>query len=84
MQFKRLLVKVLQYLSILNFFFHPAFPYGLKEDLIVRLKLNSSIKMVLPSGDTAETCKFSNIFLKNAIFVKHYSTVTTELYAGAT
>ena len=25
-----------------DFFKHPVYPYGLKEDLIVRLKLNSS------------------------------------------
>ena len=30
-----------------NFFRHPVYPYGLKEDLIVRLELNSSEKLIL-------------------------------------
>ena len=31
----------------IDFFKHPVYPYGLKEDLIVRLKLNSSEKVIL-------------------------------------
>ena len=30
-----------------DFFKHPVYPYGLKEDLIVRLELNSSEKVLL-------------------------------------
>ena len=30
-----------------DFFEHPVYPYGLKEDLIVRLELNSSEKVIL-------------------------------------
>ena len=35
-----------------DFFKHPVYPYGLKEDLIVRLELNSSEKVILCTGDT--------------------------------
>ena len=46
-----------------NFFKHPMYPYDLKEDLIVRLELNSSEKLILCTGDTAATDKFSDISL---------------------
>ena len=46
-----------------EFFKHPVYPYGLKEDLIVRLELNSSEKLILCIGDTAATDKFSDISL---------------------
>ena len=35
-----------------DFFKHPVYPYGLKEDLIVRLELNLSEKVILCTGDT--------------------------------
>ena len=35
-----------------DFFKHPVYPYGFKEDLIVRLELNSSEKVILCTGDT--------------------------------
>ena len=35
-----------------DFFKHPVYPYGLKEDLIVRLELNFSEKVILCTGDT--------------------------------
>ena len=38
-----------------DFFKHPVYPYGLKEDLIVRLELNSSEKVILCTGDTNAT-----------------------------
>ena len=38
-----------------DFFKHPVYPYGLKEDLIVRLELNSSEKVLLCTGDTSAT-----------------------------
>ena len=41
----------------LDFFKHPVYPYGLKEDLIVRLQLNSSEKVILCTGDTSATHK---------------------------
>ena len=38
-----------------DFFKHPVYPYRLKEDLIVRLELNSSEKVILCTGDTSKT-----------------------------
>ena len=38
-----------------DFFKLPVYPYGLKEDLILQLKLNSSGKIIFCSGDTAAT-----------------------------
>ena len=35
-----------------DFFKHPVYPYGLKEDLIVRFELNLSEKVILYTGDT--------------------------------
>lgn len=59
-QLKRLLLKDLRYLWIL-IFKHPIFPYEAKQDLIERLELNSSEKVTLCCGYTAETCKLSDI-----------------------
>ena len=54
-----------------DFFRHPVYPYGLKEDLVVRLELNSSEKVILCTGDTSATHKLSDILLENdAIFDK--------------
>ena len=39
----------------LSFFKHPVYPYGVKENLIVRPDLNSSEKVILCSGDTTAT-----------------------------
>ena len=38
-----------------DFFKHPTYPYGLREDLFARLELNSAEKILLASGDTAAT-----------------------------
>ena len=39
-----------------GFFKHPVYPYGLnKEDLFVRLELNSAEKVILCAGDTNAT-----------------------------
>ena len=40
-----------------DFFSHPVYPYGLKEDLIVRLELNFSEKVILYTGDISATYK---------------------------
>ena len=50
----------------LNFyvFNHPVYPHELKNDLIVRLELNSSEKMIFCSGDTTATYKISDITLE--------------------
>ena len=49
------------------FFKHPVYPYGLKEDLIVPLKLNSSKKVISCTGDTSATYKLSDIYLEYRI-----------------
>ena len=69
----------------LDFFKHPECPYELKEDLIVSLKLDSSEKVILCTGDTSATYKLSDISLENdAIFDKPYATTIGQLYAGTT
>ena len=58
-----------------DFFKHPMYPYGLKEDLIVRLELNFSEKVILCTGDTSGTYKLSGISLEyDAIFDETYAT----------
>ena len=68
-----------------DFFKHPVYPYGLKEDLIVRLKLNSSEKVILCTGDNSGTYKPSDISLEyDAIFDEPYATTIGEMYTGTT
>ena len=68
-----------------DFFKHPVYPYRLKEDLIVRLELNSSEKVILCTGDTSATYKLSDIWLKyDAVFEEHYATTIGEMYTGTT
>ena len=68
-----------------DFFKHPVYPYGLKEDLIVRLELNSSEKVILCTGDTSATYKLSDISLEyDAIFDKPCDTSIGEMYTGTT
>ena len=68
-----------------DFFKHPVYPYGLKEDLIVRLELNSSEKVILCTGDTSATYKLSDISLEyDAIFDQLYATSISEMYTGRT
>ena len=45
------------------FFKHRVYPYGLKEDLIVRPELNSGEKVILCTGDTNCTYKLSGTSL---------------------
>lgn len=67
-----------------DFFKHPSYPYGLKEDLIGKLELTSSEKLVLCSVDTPAAYQLSNVSLEyGAIFDEPYATTITELYAGA-
>ena len=66
-----------------DFFKHPVYPYGLKEDLIVRLELNSSEKVILCTGDTSATYKLSDTFLEyDAIFDEPYATNIGEMYTS--
>ena len=68
-----------------EFFKHPVYPYGLKEDLIVRLELNSSEKVILCTRDTSATYKLSDILLEfDAIFDKSYASSISEMYTGTT
>ena len=68
-----------------DLFKHPVYPYGLKEDLIVRLELNSSEKGILCTRDTAVTYKLSDISLEyDAIFEEPYVTTIDEIYTGTT
>ena len=68
-----------------DFFKHPVYPYGLKEDLIVRLELNSSEKLILCTRDTLATYKLSDISLEyDAIFDEPYATAIGEMYTGTT
>ena len=68
-----------------DFFKQPGYPYGLKEDLIVRLELNSEEKVTLCSGDTSATYKLSDISLEqDAIFDEPYATTIGEMYTGTT
>ena len=56
-----------------DFLKHPVYPYGLKEDLIVRLELNSVEKIILCTGDTNATYKLSDIQL--SVFDEPYATI---------
>ena len=61
------------------------YPYGLKEDLIVRLVLNSSEKVVLCTGDTNATYKLSDVSLEfDLIFDEPCTTTVSEMYTGTT
>ena len=69
----------------LDFFKHLVYSYGLKEDLIVGVELNSPEKVILWTVDTAATYKFSDISLEyDVIFDELYATTIGELYAGTT
>ena len=58
-----------------DFFKHPVYPFGLKEDLIVRLKLHFSEKVILCTEDTSAIFKLSDISLEyHAIFDEPYAT----------
>ena len=66
-----------------DFFKHPVYPYSLKENLIVRLELNSPGKVILCTGDTSATYKLSNISLEyDAIFDEPYATAIGKMYNG--
>ena len=66
-------------------FRHPLYSYGLKEDLIVRLELNSAEKVILYTGDTNATYKLSDISLEyDGILNEPYATTIGEMYTGTT
>ena len=68
-----------------DFFKYPVYPYGLKEDLIARLELNSSENLILCTADTSATYNLSDISLEyDEIFDKPYATTIGEMYTGTT
>ena len=68
---KKTLGKRFAILLDFDFFKHP---YGLKEDLIVRLELNFSEKVILCIGDNSATYKLSEISLEHdEIFDEPYA-----------
>ena len=82
---KKTFDKIFAILLDFDFFKHPMYPYGLKEDLIVRLELNSAEKVILCTGDTNATYKLSDIYLEyDTIFDERYPTVIGEMYTGTT
>ena len=67
------------------FFKHPVYPYGFKEDLIVKLELNYLEKVMLCTGDTSATYRLSDISLEYyAIFDEPYATSIGEMYTRTT
>ena len=61
------------------------YPYGLKEDFIVRPELNSSEEVILCTGDTSATYKLSDISLEyDVIFEEPYATTIGLMYTGTT
>ena len=65
-----------------DFFKHPTYPYGLREDLIAKLELNSAKKILLASGDTAATYKISDIASEyDVIFDLEYAAMFENLYS---
>ena len=61
------------------------YPYGLKENLIVRIELDSSEKVIFCTGDTSATCQLSDILLEyDAVFHEPYATTIGEMYTGTT
>ena len=82
---RRLLKKRFVILLDFDFLKHPVYPYGLKDDLIVRLELNSSGRVILCTGDTNATYKLSDISHEyDAIFDGPYATSIDEMYTGTT
>ena len=68
-----------------DFFIHPVYSYGLKEDLIVKFELNSLEKVILCTGDTSASYKLSDILLEyDAIFEEPYATSIGEMFTGTT
>ena len=66
-----------------DFFKHPVYPSSLKEDLTVKLELNSSEKVFLCTGDTSPTYKHLDILLEyDLIYDIPYATSIGEMYVN--
>lgn len=65
-----------------DFFTHSVYLYRFREDLIVRIELNYSEKVILCSRENAAIYKFLDIYLEyDAIFDEHYVTLIGEIHA---
>ena len=68
-----------------DIFKQPVYPYGLQEDLVVRIEWSSSEKVILCGEDYAATYKLLGISLEDeAIFDQHYAATIDDLYIRAT
>ena len=68
-----------------DFFKHPVYPYGLKERLFIKIKLNSAENVLLCTGDTNATYKLSDISLEyDVILDGPYATAIGEMYTEKT
>ena len=64
---------------------YPVFPYELRENLIVRLELNSAGKITLATGDTSVIYKVLDIALEyDAIFGEPYTRMMNKICSGIT
>ena len=64
-----------------DFFKHPVYPYGLKEDLSIAIELNSAKEVILCTGDTNAVYKISDIILEyDAIFDDPHATGIRGVY----
>ena len=68
-----------------DFFKHPVYPYGLKERLFIKIKLNSAENVLLCTGDTNATYKLSDISLEyDVILDGPYATAIGEIHTEKT
>ena len=59
------------------------YSYGLREDFIVSLELNTSEKVIFCTGNTSATYKISDISLEYDVIInKPYATTIGELYTN--
>ena len=66
-----------------DFFKHSVYTYGLKEDLLIKIELNSAKEVILCTGDTNAIYEISDIILEyDAIFGDPYATSIREAYIG--
>ena len=78
---KKTFAKMFEIRLDFDFFKHPIYPYGLKQNLIVRLELNSSKKVILCTGDTEATYKLLDILLEYDVIIDNPDAmIIGELY----
>ena len=75
------MIKVFAIPLDIDFFKHPLYPYGLKEDLSIAIELNSAKEVILCTGDTNAVYKISDIILEyDAIFDDPHATSIRGVY----